>query len=207
MNHALYDKFLNLLCAKRELRPFFESMPGVIRREKIGRHIQGRPKANPDLIKALYFKDNNLAKVVQYCFDREERPSTHDLVELLELNDVLQPGNPITRFREVDYHNPEERAFLNAIADHFYPCITTLKISMLEVEEIEANDSEPITVKRAAEIAECNPKTIWRWAHKYNDFPVEWIDRDGNEKWRIRHIYSEKALKTWLSKYEELKKA
>ena len=64
----------------------------------------------------------------------------------------------------------------------------------------------PISEKRAAEIAECNPKTIHRWAHRHDDFPVDWIERDGNKKWRIRHIHSEKALNIWLSKYEEFKK-
>lgn len=136
MTHDLYDEFLNLLCAKRELRPFFESMPGVITREKLGPHIEGRgpniqdrPKADHRLIKALYFKDS-LAKIVQYYFERDEKSSKEELMVQFELSDILQPGNPITGYREVSYQNEKERTFLSAIADVFSDVIKTSRISM-----------------------------------------------------------------------------
>ncbi len=129
MTPDLYDEFLNLLCAKRELRRFFESMPGVITREKLGRHIQDRPKANHRLIKALYFKDS-LAEIVQYYFERDEKPSKEELMAQFELKDILQPANPITGYREVSYQNDKERNFLSAIADVFSDVIKTLRISM-----------------------------------------------------------------------------
>jgi len=134
MTRDLYDEFLNLLCAKRELRPFFESMPGVITREKLGPHIEGleniqdRPKANHRLIKPLYFKDS-LAEIVQYYFERDEKPSKEELMEQFELRDILQQGNPITGYRELSYQNEKERNFLSVIADVFPHVIKTLRIS------------------------------------------------------------------------------